>query len=624
MSVATNGPASVASSGDVTAAGANSTAIRASAAGGGIAVTVAGGTITGGSGTGAGVALIGGASNTLANFGAITTSAGLAGTAILGTAIPASPAAAAVIGNNTVNNAGTVIGNVDLGPGRNAFNNLPGGVFNTGATVAIGAGGTLGNSGNLSPGGRGVIQTTTLTGNLTQGSAGRITVDLNPATGQADRINATGSANLGGQIVVNLLNATPTTGANTVTLVHAAGGAVDNGLALGALPAVAAYQLGFPNGTDVALLGGLNFAPAGLNANQAAIGGSINSIQLAGGSASFLPVVQAILTIPDLAGLARAYDQLSPEPYADNEIADFYSGLRFANSLMSCNVADGRYAFIKEGQCVWAQIGGKFLNLGANSDSLGFSESAVAIAGGAEFRLRPDWYADFAVGYDNGNISTASTLAKSAADRAHFGAAIKYNPGPFLFSAAVFGGYGWYSTDRPMDFGGFNATATADSRISRVGGQLRAAYLIDRESWYLKPLLDLNLTRVNLNSFSEQGAGGASLIVSGAGETVFSASPAVEVGTQTSLQGGALLRPFARLGVSVFSNTDFAVAAAFGGAGAGPFSVKTGIDPVTADVAAGADLFLPDSRFVFKLAYNGHYGARVRDQGFTLKASINF
>ncbi len=617
----------VVSSGNITTTGPGSTAIMALATAGNIAVKITGGTITGGSGAGAGIALVGGGNNTLANAGVITTAAGLAGTAILGMPISSSPSAPpAVVGSNTVSNAGTVIGNVNLGPGRNAFNNLPGGTFNSGASVALGAGNPLNNNGNLSPGGSGVIQTTALTGNLVQGGLGKISVDVNPATGQADRINASGSANLAGRIVVNLTNTTPSVGATAATLVHAQGGAVDDGLVLGPLPAVAAYQLEFPDANDVVLEGGLNFAPSGLNGNQTAIGQNINAIQLAGGSPSFLPVAQAILTIPDRPSLQQAYNQLSPETYTDNEIGDFYSGLRFASNLMSCEVPDGRYVFIKEGQCVWAQVGGKFLDLNANSASLGFSENAFVMAGGAEVMLRPDWFAGFALGYDHGNINTGDTLAQSQANRAHFGASIKYNPGPFLFAAAVYGGYGWYTTDRFINFADFSATASSDSTISRVGGQFRAAYLIDRGAWYLKPVVDLNVTRVNLNSFSEQGAGGADLIVPGTGSTVFSASPAVEVGTQTGLQNGALLRPFARLGVTAFSNTDFAVSAAFSGAPAGvaPFRVATGIDAVTGDFAAGADLFLPESRWALKLAYSGHYGARVRDQGIRLKASLRF
>jgi uncharacterized protein with beta-barrel porin domain len=625
------GVVSINSSGDVTAAGPASTAILAQATGGDIAVNIARGTITGGSGTGAGIELIGGGNNTLANAGTITTSAGLAGTAILGMPAPGlPPTSTSAIGNNVVNNAGTIIGNVNLGPGRNAFNNLPGGTLNSGAALMLGSGNSLNNSGNLSPGGVGVLQTTALTGNLVQGGAGKITVDINPATGQVDRINASGNAQLAGQVVVNPIAGSIPTVTTPFTILHADGGVTDQGLTLvGAdllSSAVVTPELKLLDPSDLALVVAVDFAPAGLNGNQTSIGKNINAIQLAGSSPSFLPVAQALVAIPDLAGLGQAYNQLSPETYGDNEIADFYSDLRFASSLMSCDVPDGRYVFIKEGQCVWAQLGGKFLDLNATSGSLGFGENAFVMSGGAEMMLRPDWFASFAFGYDHGNIDTADGLAQSQANRAHFGAAIKYNPGPFLFAAAVYGGYGWYATDRLINFADFSAIAASDSGISNVGGQFRAAYLIDRGSWYLKPLIDFNVTHVSLNSFSEQGAGGASLIVSGTGSTVFSASPAVQIGTQTSLQNGVLLRPFAQLGVSAFSNTNFTVDASFNGAPSGiaPFGVATGIDSVTADVAAGADMFLPDSRWALKLVYSGHYGARVRDQGVTLKASFRF
>ncbi len=478
----------------------------------------------------------------------------------------------------------------------------------------------------LSPGGSGVIQTTALTGNLVQGNAGRIAIDINPGTSQADRINASGSATLGGHIALNLLERDPDNGpTSSLWCMPMAGLRITAWRSIRCRRSPLTSWHFRPAATWCCRAGSIS-RRAGLNANQSAIGQNINAIQLAGGTSSFLPIVQSILTIPDLSGLGQAYNQLSPEIYGDAEIGDFYSGLRFANSLMSCKAPDGRYAFIKEEQCVWAQIGGKFLNLAGTSANLGYSQSAVALAGGAEIMLQPDWFASFALGYDNGSGGTATTSATSTAERAHFGAAIKYNPGPFLFSAAIYGGYGWYSTDRSINFGLLNATASSDNTISRVGGQLRAAYLIDRETWYIKPLVDLNLTRVNLNSFTEQGAGGANLIVSGSGETIFSASPAVEIGTQTTFQGGATLRPFAQLGLSVFSNTDFNVNSAFAGApaGVGPFQVTTAIDRLTADVATGADLFLPDNRWALKLAYAGHYGARVRDQGFRVKASIHF
>jgi uncharacterized protein with beta-barrel porin domain len=632
-----SGRVSVTMSGNVRASGSNSDAIRTESFGGDIGVNVTAGKVTGGLNGAAGVHLIGGGNNSLTNFGTITSVNGLADTAILAEAIPAGTTSvvlssqtltvstpSTVTGNNTINNSGLIIGSVDLGSGTNAFNNRAGGTLEAGPTVKLGTGGTLTNSGNLSPGGKGVVQTTVLTGNLVQTSSGKISVDVDRTAGQADRINVSGTAQLAGQVVANVISRSLASGKVAFTILHADGGVTDDGLTL-VQPAVETLQLQFPDPNDLVLQTAIDFAPQGLNGNQTAIGRIINVLQVAGISESFLPVAQALMSLPDVHSLARAYDQLSPETYADNEIVDFYSGLRFAKNLMSCKVPDGRFAFIKEGQCVWAQVGGGFLNLGQTAGNLGYSESGIRLSGGAEVMIQPDWFAGFALGYEHANANTGNTFAKSQIDRAQFGAVVKYNPGPFLLAAAAYGGYGWYTADRFMDFGGFNTTATSGSRISRVGGQLRAAYLVDQGPWYLKPIIDLNATRISRNGFSEHGAGGGDLIVPGSNNVVFSGSPGIEIGAQINLPNDAILRPFARAGVTAFSNTDFAATASFSGvpAGVAPFRVTTGIDAVTADVAVGADLLTTDG-VGLKLAYNGHYGARLRGQDFLLKASIRF
>ncbi len=83
--------------------------------------------------------------------------------------IPASFAIKATDGHDsaTVNNAGTVSGNVDLGPGADAFNNMAGATFNSGTLTKL-DGGNLNNAGTLSPGGAGAITATSLNGNLVQ------------------------------------------------------------------------------------------------------------------------------------------------------------------------------------------------------------------------------------------------------------------------------------------------------------------------------------------------------------------------------------------------------------------------------------------------------------------------
>jgi len=620
------------------ASGSNSDAIRAEAFGGDVTVKIDAGKVIGGSGSGTGVHLIGGGNNTLTNFGTITAANGLAGTAILGESVPAGTISAAIgtqtlalisnptaiIANNTVSNAGVIIGNVDLGPGKNAFNNQTGGTFNAGAMVKLGAGNTLNNSGDLSPGGKRVIQTTALTGNLVQTSTGRITVDVNPVAGLADRINVSGTAQLAGQVVVNPINAQSSPSAAPLTILHADGGVTNAGVTL-VEPATVTYQLKFPDPNDVALQTAIDFAPFGLNRNQTAIGQNFNAIQAAGIPPALLSITQALISLPDVQSLGQAYDQLSPETYADNEIAQYFAGLHFADSMMSCSVPDGRYAFTSEGQCMWARVGGRFLNLNPTAQNLGFSETAFQLAGGAELALQPDWFAEFALGYDRANEATSDSLATSHGDRLHAGGAIKYNPGPLLLSAAIYGGYGWYDTSRQMNFDNFGALAQSNSTISHIGGQLRASYLLDQGSWYVKPLIDLNLSHIALNGFSEHGAVGANLIVSGTDNTLFTGSPAVEIGTQMEMPDGNFLRPFARAGLTAFNNTNFAVSAMFAGAPAGvaSFRVATGIDTVLGDVSVGANLLSKDG-WSMKLSYDGHYGSRVRDSGFQLKASIRF
>ena len=140
-------------------------------------------------GSQAGVSFAGGANNTLTNFGAITSEAGLAGLAVFGDT-----------GNNVVNNFGIITGSVTLGSGANVFNNQPGATFNAGPVVVLGAANTLTNAGTLAPGGVGVIQTTALTGHFVHSGSGAFSIDAN-AAGHADRLTGSGTATLNGGTV---------------------------------------------------------------------------------------------------------------------------------------------------------------------------------------------------------------------------------------------------------------------------------------------------------------------------------------------------------------------------------------------------------------------------------------
>ena len=132
------------------------------------------------------VSIGGGKDNLFTNRGLVTSLAGAAGWAMLGTT-----------GNDSVVNAGSGVlaGSIDLGAGKNALTNTPGGVFESGAVVRLGDGNLFTNAGTLSPGGSNTVQTTTLTGNFAQTGSPTWNVDIGEA-GVSDRLTVSGSAQL--------------------------------------------------------------------------------------------------------------------------------------------------------------------------------------------------------------------------------------------------------------------------------------------------------------------------------------------------------------------------------------------------------------------------------------------
>ena len=238
--------------------------------------------------------------------------------------------------------------------------------------------------------------------------------------------------------------------------------------------------------------------------------------------------------------------------------------------------------------------------------------------------LGPVWRLGFALGYEHGALET-DTRAKADSDRLNGGVALKYNPGPLLLTAAVSGGQGWYDTDRPIAFPGFSVLAQADHDVSYIDGRFRAAYLFTNGSWYAKPLVDFDATRISLDNVNERGAGGASLNVRGNDETVLSATPALELGTQFVTARGTLVRPYLRGGATIFDDPDFVVRASFAGApsGVGPFRIATATDDLVGNVGAGIDVIDGRGREL-KLFYEGRFGDLVEEHAGGVKASLPF
>jgi len=497
-----SGAVTVTSTGNITTTGPGANGILAGSGSGPVTVTINSGTVSGSSGSGAGVLVVGGTDNTLTNRGTVMALSGLA--------------INADTGNDTVSNFGTVIGNVDLGTGTNAFNNMAGGLFNSGATVSLGAGNALTNAGTLSPGGAGTVLTTALTGNLVQTTTGTLTIDLNIAGASADRVNVSGTANLAGAVRVQVQN--PQLGAFQQTIVSAAGGTTNSGLSLLALSPALHAELVYPDANDVAIKSsGINFLTPGLNGNQTALGNAFNGAAATAGLGG--PIFNALLNGPtSLDGYRNVLNQLSGEGATGTQQATFDAMSQFVGLLLdpynhggastpgggvsgyasegepSAYASAGRrrsaaeraaYAMVTKAPPqnfearwnVWAAGFGGSQTTDGNA-AVGSSSTTSRIAAGAvgaDYRISPNTVAGFALAGGGTNFVVGNGLGSGRSDLFQAGVYARHTMGPAYIAGAL--AYGWQdvTTNRTVTLAGLDQLQ-ARFNANAFSGRLEGGY----------------------------------------------------------------------------------------------------------------------------------------------------
>ena len=455
------------------------------------------GVVTGGANGTAGVLMSGAGDNVLQNSGSISS---LTGTAVV-----------AGIGNEEVRNSGILTGNIELGTAINAVNNLEPGQIWSGSFVNVGVGNTLSNLGILSPGNSGIMQTTAISGNLTQGASGRLVLDVNPAMGENDRINVSGNSILTGSVVPNLLASTllykeflilSTAG----TLSYAGPTVTDDSDDFNFKLTAIGSDL-FLN-IELASISARIHAP--LTRNQAATVQYLDRLLASSPSPALAALLTAISDLPTDAAIIAALDRLNPEHYLAAVGASLQSSQLFFDSLMSCPSASGPGIVNRDGQCYWAQIRGRTTEWDRTNRNIGSSEDAGSIQGGVQALLAPDWLLGGAIAYEHSTIATGSP-ASSEGDRAQAGLLTKRLFGDTTLAAALFGGYGWFDASRQIGLPQPGVTAQSEQQIGFGGAGLRLSHMLDQGGWYLKPMADATFTYISYDDFRESGAGVADL-----------------------------------------------------------------------------------------------------------------
>ncbi|WP_417318676.1 hypothetical protein [Emcibacter sp.] len=553
---------------------------------GDINVTLAADQWISGGAEGVGLWMSGGADNQFVNHGSIMNQDGASGMAMLAGA-----------GNEMVDNYGFILGQVDLGSGTNGFFNHTGATFAPGAVVSLGdANFMVINEGVLAPGGMELAQSVALTGSYQQTADAVSMNELDFASDVVDQVLATGTVDLGGELVVSLLNkGNIKTGDYSKTLFSADQGLTDHGVSLLTQPSqVITYDMvQEPNGGDLILNYSVDFIDQGASNNLQSVGGYLNNVQDAGSAPELAPYVGALVDSPDEASYRNDMSQVSPDFYAEQQNQLISGQQDFGRAMMSCRQAGGQYRFTREGSCIWMQSDISKTHRDAYGNYKESTTNQTRFSIGVQKTFRDVWSAGLAVSWEKQDSNGNGGAWRSTGRTKQVGLSLKYRSGPAKVTTAV--SYGWNSsTTYRAGYLVESFGTSVDREVDVLGMLTRLAYDFESGSgkYYARPMLDLGMAHVMTGRAEETGAGAISLVLSESTDTNVWLRPGLELGTEFQLSETLFMRFFGSIYLQHYL-TDGAsnVKAGFAStpSGVSPMSVAIEMDRTSWEFRAGVD-----------------------------------
>ena len=528
----------------------------------------------------------------------------------------------------SIHNYGTITGNIYLTPDgggssndASTFNNMSGAMFNSGEQIELHGSGTLNNRGTMSPGGSGIAATTRIGGNFVQGRTGILALDVDPGGGASDAIVVRGTAALSGTVLPQLLNLNFSSLEFAFTILSASA-VTNNGLSVSDT-ALIDYSLHYPNARDVVLSARVKLSATGLDPNQSAVFEYFRSGATAGLYPGFEAIYLSLINAPDAADISSITDQL----YSNAASGTVSSALQFSDalaaSLRSCPVADGAYGQLRETSCLWAKPIYRQFNQDKGTSRAQIADDTSGISGGFQTAIGENLWGGlgFSLEESNTDIDNATRVDGTWWQ---LGASAKWTRGPWKISGSISGGQGDLDTNRSINIPGISVIASSATETGFTAGLARLAYAFGDNSFYVTPMLNAGFAHINIDGFTESGAGALNLQVASASETIFSAGPAVEIGA-TIVANELTFRPYAKLGVTFLSEDAIATVARFAAASdsIAPFTTQARFDDITADVSAGVQWFSA-SGINLRLNYDGRFGANSEQHGVDAKLTVNY
>ncbi|WP_157792888.1 autotransporter outer membrane beta-barrel domain-containing protein [Bordetella genomosp. 8] len=609
--------------GTITATGEGSTGIFAQSLGSNddnpVTVNV-NGTVQGGSGSNASAVWIAnGKHNTL------NVAAGASLSALSGVAIRYDGEANTGYGSVlTVNNSGVITGsamceNTD-GTGACTIDNLQGGTLANAAVYQA----DVNNDGLLVLGAPGQFNQLRITGSFIQRPTGVIRADADFSGMNSDSLVVQGNAALAGSLDVVPSALLPNRDLTVLTV---------QGQTQGSLQAldspVVDYGVRQNGQTYQVRADSANFnAPSmALSGNQSRIAGQLQRIWDAGGNAALAPLFAQMDLASRVGGDAyrRNVDSLSPGATVAPAAQSMAAMGQFTGNMMSCPTFTGVDAMTGEQNCFWGLVSGRSTTQDGSRGNSDFDYDSVTYQFGGQREVSPGWFLGGSVAYQNNDLKGDGSRVNGNGDSGYAGLLLKRQSGDWTFSGAVGGGYGSYRMNRDITVPGYQDTLKSDPDMYSFGLKLRAARTFSFDRVYVKPYLDFDANYTRMSSYSESGGNALGLSVDSSHQFIMGFSPMIEIGGRSELPNGAVMRPFAYMGVTFLTQNSWDANARLQGApsGTGSFTTSLPIDDVIGRVGAG--LQVATAKGVdFRLQYDGEFAQHTKSHSGSLKVMIPF
>ncbi|MEO4041239.1 autotransporter outer membrane beta-barrel domain-containing protein [Hoeflea sp. CAU 1731] len=611
-------------SGDIIVSGEGAHGIFAQSVGEGmgkIAVTIAeGATVQGGKASaysdgedGAGVFIKNGTDdNTVVNNGTITSVLGTDGVAInvMDTTV-------------SVTNNGSITGNWLKASEIHLVNGSEGEIY-AGELMDVD---TFLNHGVLELGEAGSVSMTTITGDYTQSSTGKIILTLDPGHEdellRLDNLVISGDAEINGVLQVLLAEDwSPDVGQQVLSLLSVEGELIYDELEL-ITSAVGQYALIEGGLGDLHLQSDIHFANddilAEANANQEEIASTLHALYV---SEHYHDTeFRHLIAIEDAEAYVAALDSFGAEVLLDNQVANILSAVGFRDDMIGCQ------GLFKGGQqddhCVWVSFEGENLEGGATSNSLAYNQHAWQITGGGERNLDNGWTVGGGFSFESSSLSVAEASASGSGQQFRLGLAATREFSLLDLSGIVTGGIGSYDYDRNPFLGDpLNATQT----MGLIGGKLEASRTVEIGDWYVRPRGAIGFDYLSTGDYNEYGENAYALRIEGSDEVYTNLQAGLDIGAQFTLGSGVIIRPTVSAGVTRFlGDASPSATAQFQSSPSyiPDFTSTANFDQTYLDLSAGLDV-LATHNTAIRAQVGGSFSESTTRLGGQLKFSVNF